>query len=40
MRTTLKYAATLANIFAYALIVSDRVFKLVSDGKTISKMIK
>ena len=36
IRITLKCAATAANTYAYALILSDKVFKLVSDGKTIS----
>jgi len=40
MRITLKTAATPANTAAYALIISDRVFKLVSDGKTISQLLK
>src|SRR5258708_32091317 len=39
MRITLKTAAIPANTFAYALIISDRLFQLVSDGKTISKLI-
>ncbi len=40
MRITLKTAAILANTVAYALIISDRVFKLGSDGKRISQLVK
>jgi len=39
MRITLKTAATPANTTAYALIISDRVFKLGSDGKKISELV-
>ena len=39
MRVTLNYAAALANTVTYALIILDRLFKIVSDGKTISQMI-
>jgi len=40
MRITIKCAATQGQTVAHALIISDRLFKLVSDGKTISQMIK
>ncbi len=40
MRITLKTAAIPANTVAYALIISDRVFKLTSDGKRISQLVK
>ena len=40
MRITLKTAPIPANTHAYALIISDRVFKLASDGKTITQMVK
>jgi len=40
MRVAVMCTATPANTSAYALIISDRLFKLVSDGKTISQMLK
>jgi len=39
MRVTLNFADVAANTAAYALIISDRLFKVVSDGKSISQLI-